>query len=205
MTATTATATESGQFRPADKTRATAAPAKRRGQAPSGFWSRYRDIIIAVTLFIVIDLGVLVLNFYTSFQISEDAVGVNLSGRQRMLSQRMTKAVLTLDIEQRDGRDGAAALDELRKAVGLFDQSFKGFQTGATVPGGDGKPVFLKAAEGAAAIQALEEAAAIWGPYQMALAPVLEARARVRKRPYVITFRWSNYAALVCVDLERQG
>ena len=29
--------------------------------------------------------------------------------------------------------------------------------------------------------------------------------ARVRKRPYVITFRWSNYAALVCVDLERQG
>lgn len=28
---------------------------------------------------------------------------------------------------------------------------------------------------------------------------------RVRKRPYVITFRWSNYAALVCVDLERQG
>lgn len=197
MTATTATATESGQFRPADKPRATAAPAKRRGQAPSGFWSRYRDIIIAVTLFIVIDLGVLVLNFYTSFQISEDAVGVNLSGRQRMLSQRMTKAVLTLDIEQRDGRDGAAALDELRKAVGLFDQSFKGFQTGATVPGGDGKPVFLKAAEGAAAIQALEEAAAIWGPYQMALAPVLEARATPEQLAQAVAFARANNVKLL--------
>ena len=27
---------------------------------------------------------------------------------------------------------------------------------------------------------------------------------RVKQRPYVITFRWSRYAALVCVDLERQ-
>ena len=30
----------------------------------ASFWQRYRVIIIAVTLFIVIDLGVLVLNFY---------------------------------------------------------------------------------------------------------------------------------------------
>lgn len=201
MTATTATASasasESGHVRPASKPRATAAPEKKRGQAPSGFWSRYRVIIIAVTLFIVIDLGVLVLNFYTSFQISEDAVGVNLSGRQRMLSQRMTKAVLTIDIEQRDGRDGAAALDELRKAVALFDQSFKGFQTGAMVPGGDGKPVLLKAAEGTAAIQSLEEAAAIWVPYQIALAPVLEARATPEQLAQAVAFARANNVKLL--------
>lgn len=28
--------------------------------------------------------------------------------------------------------------------------------------------------------------------------------ARVRQRPYVITFRWNRYPALVCVDLERR-
>jgi chemotaxis protein CheX len=28
--------------------------------------------------------------------------------------------------------------------------------------------------------------------------------ARVRQRPYVITFRWNNHPALVCVDMERQ-
>lgn len=194
----TATATAaSGLSGLVGKSRTSGAPVRARDQAPSGFWSRYRDIIIAVTLFIVIDLGVLVLNFYTSFQISEDAVGVNLSGRQRMLSQRMTKAVLTLDLEQRDGRDGGAALDELRKAVGLFDQSFKGFQTGATVPGGDGKPVFLQAAEGAAAIQALEEAAAIWGPYQIALAPVLEARATPEQLATAVAFARANNVKLL--------
>jgi len=193
MTATGATATANG--RPTDKSLASPALAKRQGS--SGFSRRYRDIIIAVTLFIVIDLGVLVLNFYTSFQIGEDALGVNLAGRQRMLSQRMTKAVLTLDIEQRDGRDGAAALDELRKAVALFDASFKGFQNGATVPGGDGKPVYLKAAEGAPAAKALEDAGVIWSAYQLALAPVLEARATPEQMAEAVAFARANNVKLL--------
>ena len=178
-----------------DKSSASQASAKRPGA--SSFSRRYRDIIIAVTLFIVIDLGVLVLNFYTSFQIGEDALGVNLAGRQRMLSQRMTKAVLTLDIEQRDGRDGAAALDELGKAVALFDTSFKGFQNGATVPGGDGKPVYLKAAEGAPAAKALEDAGVIWSAYQLALAPVLEARATPEQMAEAVAFARANNVKLL--------
>jgi HPt (histidine-containing phosphotransfer) domain-containing protein/two-component sensor histidine kinase len=143
---------------------------------PRSFWQRYRVIIIAVTLFIVIDLGVLVLNFYSSVKISEDAIGVNLSGRQRMLSQRMTKALLTVDIERRDGRDTTAAREEFKRAVGLFEQTLKGFDGGATVPGGDGKPVHLPAAAGDAARQAMGEALALWAPYRRALTPVLEGR-----------------------------
>ncbi len=29
-------------------------------------------------------------------------------------------------------------------------------------------------------------------------------KARVRKRPYVITLRWNHYDAMVCVDMERR-
>ena len=66
---------------------------------------KYREIIIAVALFLLFDLGVLVLNFYTSFQIGQDAVGINLSGRQRMLSQRTAKALLALESDRsRDRR-----------------------------------------------------------------------------------------------------
>jgi nitrate/nitrite-specific signal transduction histidine kinase len=163
----------------------------------ASFWQRYRVIIIAVTLFIVIDLGVLVLNFYTSFQIAEDALGVNLSGRQRMLSQRMTKALLTLDIEQRDGKDSTAALEELSKAVALFDQTFKGFQGGATVPGGDGKLVFLKAAEGQRARSALSQAAEIWTPYQTALQPVLTQQASPAQLAAAVSFARVNNVKLL--------
>jgi signal transduction histidine kinase len=162
-----------------------------------GFWQRYRVIILAVTLFIVIDLGVLVLNFYTSFKISEDAIGVNLSGRQRMLSQRMTKALLTVDIELRDGRDTTAAREEFKLAVGLFEQTLKGFEVGDTVPGGDGKRVYLQPATGDAARQAVDAALTLWKPYRRALAPVLEGRETLRELAEAVAYaRASNVKLL---------
>jgi chemotaxis protein CheX len=30
-------------------------------------------------------------------------------------------------------------------------------------------------------------------------------KARVRKRPYVITLRWNHYSAMVCVDMDRRN
>ena len=49
------------------------------------------------------------MNFYTSFQISGDAQAINLTGRQRMLSQRMVKILYEIDQarEQRAGVAGA--------------------------------------------------------------------------------------------------
>lgn len=42
----------------------------RASQKQSSFaFGKYREIIIAVALFLLFDLGVLVLNFYTSFKI----------------------------------------------------------------------------------------------------------------------------------------
>ena len=136
-------------------------------------FGKYREIIIAVGFFLLFDLGVLILNFYTSFQIAEDAVGINLSGRQRMLSQRTAKALLAVETARAKGLPASAELDELKNAVRLFDVSLKGFQNGATVPGGDGKPVLLNAAEGPKAAEILRKAQDIWTPYQAVLAPVL--------------------------------
>lgn len=150
----------------------------RRSRSRTGFsFGKYREIIFAVALFLLFDLGVLVLNFYTSFQIAEDALGINLAGRQRMLSQRTAKALIAVDQAKVRGRSGAVELEELRGAVKLFDASLKGFQGGATVPGGDGKPVFLRAADGPRAADILRNAQAIWTPYTEKLTPVLTGEA----------------------------
>ncbi|MGE0498281.1 MAG: ATP-binding protein [Ramlibacter sp.] len=149
-------------------------PARTTGRFSFG---KYREIIVAVGFFLLFDLGVLILNFYTSFQISEDALGINLAGRQRMLSQRTAKALLSVDTARTKGTAADAELAELASAVRLFDVSLKGFQHGATVPGGDGKPVFLQAADSERAADILRKAQALWTPYQQHLAPVLAGNA----------------------------
>lgn len=153
---------------------------------------KYREIIFAVALFLLFDLGVLVLNFYTSFQIAEDAVGINLSGRQRMLSQRTAKALLEVEAAKLKGLPQEQSIKELQLATKLFDDSLKGFQNGATVPGGDGKPVFLKAAEGPLAAEILAKAQAVWTPYQAVLAPVLAGTATDADLQAAVDFAKAN-------------
>ena len=169
-----------------------ASGARRKRTADQFSFGKYREIIIAVAFFLLFDLGVLVLNFYTSFRISEDALSVNLAGRQRMLSQRTAKALLSVDAARAGNSPVDADLDELRSAISLFDASLKAFQSGATVPGGDGKPVFLKAAEGPRAAAILQNAQDIWTPYQQVLAPVLTGGATQAQLQAAVAYARAN-------------
>ncbi len=126
---------------------------------------RYNAIIIAVACFLIFDLGVLMVNFYSSFEITEDAIGINLAGRQRMLSQRTTKALLTIDAFQKNGQPIDTALEELDFASTLFNETLTGFRTGQIVRGGDFKPVFLRAAKAGDSENILNRAVSIWEPY----------------------------------------
>ena len=62
---------------------------------------KYRGIIISVALFLLLDASVLLLNFYISFEIADDAESVNIAGRQRMLSQRTMKSYLISMLQKR--------------------------------------------------------------------------------------------------------
>ena len=84
------------------------------------FWSnfhKYRAIVIAVFIFLICDAVVMITNIYSSFQISEAAISINLSGRQRMLSHR---AVMFLALAR-----GEQAL-EARGSARAAAQSFAG-------------------------------------------------------------------------------
>ena len=64
-------------------------------------------------------------------------MGINLSGRQRMPSQRTTKALLAVETAKLKGLPQGQSLDS-----NLFDQTLNGFQKEATVPSRAEKPVF---------------------------------------------------------------
>lgn len=132
-------------------------------QKKSGsYLGKYREIVVAVAFFLVFDLAVLILNFYISYQISGDAVAINLAGRQRMLSQRMTKALLTAQSDVQRNRNDDTALAELAQTARLFDVTLRGFVHGGTAPGGDGKPVLLAAVNDARGRAILADAGRVW-------------------------------------------
>lgn len=168
------------------------------GHKPGGF-SKYRTIIISIALFIVFDLGVLVMNFYISSQITKDAVGVNLAGRQRMLSQRTAKTLLQLQSAVKSDTDVKKPLAELQTAFNLFDGTLRSFSEGGEAVGGDGKPVILERVEDPKGRAAIEKAYAVWNPYREKLQPVLNgsAQARADALSGVVEYALSNNLLLL--------
>jgi len=62
---------------------------------------KYRDLLFAILLFIVLDVGILLFNFFASTQLERDASRINSAGELRMLTQQITKSLLTLQVEKK--------------------------------------------------------------------------------------------------------
>lgn len=62
---------------------------------------KYRDLLFAIFLFVVLDLGILAFNFFASMELERDASRINSAGELRMLTQQITKSLLTLQAEQK--------------------------------------------------------------------------------------------------------
>ncbi len=134
---------------------------------------KYRGILMSVALFIFLDASVMILNFYVSFEISEDAVGINLAGRQRMLSQRMAKALYALDSEPQASKEFSSAVQELNNSKSLFDETLTAFTRGGEVHGANKELVMLPLVSSAAAQGTLRTAAELWLPYKLSVDSLL--------------------------------
>ncbi len=138
------------------------------------YFGKYREIIIAVALFLVFDISVLALNFYTSFQIDQDAIAINLSGRQRYVSQRVARTLLELEAARAAGKPyNLETIEELSNGAQIFQRSMMAFREGGVLPGGDGKPVRLESVSSAHGEELQARIEALWKPYYALLQPII--------------------------------
>lgn len=137
-----------------------------------------KNLFGAILLFILLDLSILAINYWIAYQISRDAVAINLSGRQRMLSQRITKTLLLLD-PQASAESSRVNLDEFRLSVRMFDQTLLAFERGGAAIGGDGKEVTLNPVGHDPAGQLVEQALQIWRPMHERMQPYLSPQAAI--------------------------
>ncbi len=137
-----------------------------------------RPMLVAVALFLLFDFAALGLNVWMSVKIEREAVGINLAGRQRMLSQRMAKVLLELEDAQRAGTSTATPLQELALTTELFDQTLQGFWVGRDTESGQGGRVFLSPVADDHARHLVAQALEIWKPYRELSRAVLVADAK---------------------------
>ncbi len=92
-----------------------------------------RYIIALSTVALLALLGQIVIQTALQQQ-SSDALVINVAGRQRMLSQRLSKAALALGFFP-GAQERLQNADELRYVVGLWQRSQEGLRRGDAIPG----------------------------------------------------------------------
>ena len=100
---------------------------------PTFSLGKYRELLLAIVLFLVIDLGVLVFNIVASHEIERDASEINMAGELRMVSQQLAKSLLTLEDEVRAMAPTQTSLAQILEASDEFDQALSALR--ASEPG----------------------------------------------------------------------
>ncbi|MDO6513474.1 diguanylate cyclase [Neptuniibacter sp. 2_MG-2023] len=92
-------------------------------------------ITIVICFFLVLDCTALGINFFITQQVEDDALAINIAGRQRMLSQRMTKVLLLMSDDQ---MSSVTYKKELEYVYKLFLSTLVVFEEGGDAVGGLG-------------------------------------------------------------------
>lgn len=163
---------------------------------------KYKSIVISIALFLLLDASVLLLNFYISFEISEDARAVNVAGRQRMLSQRMVKSLMNIQYFMDDDVSRAKAMDELVLTANLFDTTLRAFNNGGEITGADGEKIELASITVAGGVQSIQQAKQIWLPYKVRLDKLLTITDKADlTEPLLSTIQYANENNLTLLAL----
>ena len=89
----------------------------------AALFGKYRDLVLAIGLFLLIDAGVSAINIYTSRQIEADTRLINTAGLLRTYSQQLTKGLLSLDADLRNDQLSQSSLAEISEARLGFDDA----------------------------------------------------------------------------------
>lgn len=142
---------------------------------PAIGFGKYGVIILSIALFVVLDAGVLLLNFYTSFQVSENAHAIKVVSHQTTLSQHILKGLYQVkdDLEQGNANYNQS-VDAMAASFRTFDEALDTMTFGGEMIGqNQGQDaLFTNKEYREAAADQLHAAQDIWKTYRQKIDPV---------------------------------
>lgn len=92
-----------------------------------------RSLFIAICVFLLLDFAILGINFKITQEVESDAIAINIAGRQRMLSQQLTKSALQLHHTQPGTHEFKQYSQEFIKVFQLFSSTLDGLKHGSNI------------------------------------------------------------------------
>ncbi|MFO6422700.1 ATP-binding protein [Motilimonas sp. KMU-193] len=137
---------------------------------------KYRGIVAAITLFLVLDTCVLALNYFVSKEIQQETESVNLAGRQGMLTQKLLKSLYELQDDLAVNLDVTENFQEFADTFELFDVTLVALKEGGMVPVtdiNDTEMIDVKPVNSEAAMQSVDAGLQLWQQYREILGPII--------------------------------
>ena len=125
---------------------------------------KYRHFLLPLSLVVIFDITLLTMNYGISAQLEASSININIAGRQRMLSQKMTKSLLLMHYQQQQGLNIQAAYQELMDAMALFDQTLTAMSLGGETLSADSKLIQIKQLKETAIQKTLMQSIELWEP-----------------------------------------
>ena len=125
---------------------------------------KYRHFLLPLSLVVIFDITLLAMNYGISAQLEASSININIAGRQRMLSQKMTKSLLLMHYQQQQGLNIQAAYQELMDAMALFDQTLTAMSLGGETLSADSKLIQVKQLKETAIQKTLMQSIELWEP-----------------------------------------
>lgn len=138
---------------------------------------KYRHFLLPLVLVVILDLTLLAMNFAITAQLEVASTEINLAGRQRMLSQKISKAVMQLHYQQHSDGIEQHTLTEIYDASRLFEQTLGAFEHGGRATDTSGRLIELRAQDNADVQATLQKAQQHWQPLHAQLKLLLRDHA----------------------------
>ncbi|MFA8341763.1 MAG: methyl-accepting chemotaxis protein [Rhodothermaceae bacterium] len=123
-------------------------------------------------IFLVVIIGINLKTFLTTESQASDGVVINLAGKQRMLTQKMTKEALSVTQELMNQ-------SELIKTVNLFDKTLKGLISGD-------KSLNLPPCKSDHIVNQLERVQGLWTPFRAKIQNVIDNHTDTQSLDYIL-------------------
>lgn len=106
--------------------------------------ARYQGIIVSIVIFLLLILGILGLNLYSTFQINKNDVAINTSGQMRDLTQSMTRDLFSMQLSYGEDPNSPhinATLERLETNRKEFTQDLNALDLGGMITDYAGKGI----------------------------------------------------------------